>query len=732
MPMLHASRFTVRLRATPLAAALACALLTTGASDALAASAASPVAGATTTRYALRMETRRLRSTGLVRLTEAAPPVAGANLPVTSCLDDDDPGTLRNVLAGAAEGDTVDLSALTCSTITLTQGAIDSSALGEHQLYDVTIQGPGRDALTIDATGQSQVFVVGGFSSDKGTFTANDLTIANGYYAYGVGACVEGFGGTVALNRVRVTDCHSVSGYRFLFGGAVDVNTLEMTDSTITSSDVTGTGIHSTVAGAGAYVGGDATLTRSTISDNHAAAPYAQYNGYASVGGGLYVRHNLTMVDSTISGNSIEATNDGQDARGGGVYVRGIASISGSTIDGNSADGDGGGLFKAIYSVYGEPGGTNPQTKLTIVDSTISGNTAGAGGGIGSSRPLYLDNSTIANNTAGDGGGGILFRLAGIEDSSGTLQMRSTIVATNTAGATAAFAPDLDADEAIAVTGANDLVMAAGPGVALPADTIADDPLLLPLALNGGPTRTHALGAGSPAIDAGNDDAALDFDQRGSGFARVSGAAADIGAFEIQQPPNDTIFADGFDGAAAATFEYAYDDGDGDTNQGPPSTFDPDMLWGNYYLAQPGGEIITRLSVAFGPTFPSLANGPVTFWLLEDDDADFDPRNAHVIASVPATPDVFNDTFFSVDLSPTWVHGGFFVGASAKLQGGEDRPARVDTNAPGDKSWFFYAPDIAATIDDLAAAPFGARMDDTTVVVLPGAFMVRASGEAAP
>jgi len=731
--MLHASRFTVRLHATPLAAALACAFLTTTAGGSVTASAAPHTAATPSTRYALRLQSRRARAAASTTPSKPAAPSGGANLPVTSCLDDDDPGTLRNVLAGAAEGDTVDLSALTCSTITLTQGAIDSSALGEHQLYDVTIQGPGRDVLTIDAAGQSEVFVVGGFSSDKGTFTANDLTIANGYYGYGVGACVEGFGGTVALNRVRVTDCHSVSSYRFLFGGAVDVNTLEMTDSTITNSDVTGVGVHSNVAGAGAYVGGDATLIRSTISDNHATAPYAQYSGYASVGGGLYVRHNLTMVDSTISGNSIEATNDGQDARGGGVYVRGIASISGSTIDGNSADGDGGGLFKAIYSVYGEPGGTNPQTKLTIVDSTISGNMAGAGGGIGSSRPLYLDNSTIANNGAtGDGGGGILFRLAGIEDSSGTLQMRSTIVATNTAGATAAFAPDLDADEAIAVTGANDLVMAAGTGVALPADTVADDPLLLPLALNGGPTRTHALGAGSPAIDAGNDDAALDFDQRGSGFARVSGAAADIGAFEIQQPPNDTIFADGFDGAAAATFEYAYDDGDGDTNQGPPSTFDPDMLWGNYYLAQPGGEIITRLSVAFGPTFPSLANGPVTFWLLEDDDADFDPRNAHVIASVPATPDVFNDTFFSVDLSPTWVHGGFFVGASAKLQGGEDRPARVDTNAPGDTSWFFYAPDIAATIDNLAAAPFGARMDDTTVVVLPGAFMVRASGEAAP
>ncbi|MET0225050.1 MAG: right-handed parallel beta-helix repeat-containing protein [Dokdonella sp.] len=730
--MLHANHSTRRLRAAPLAMALACALSGLDADRAQAMAATPTTAAAPSARYALRLESRRQRASHTAVRSHSPSPQGGTLLPVTSCLDDDDPGTLRNVLASAAEGDTVDLSALTCSTITLTQGALDSSALGEHQLYDVTLQGPGRDALTIDAGGLSEVLVVGGFSSDKGTFTANDLTIANGYYAGGVGACVEGFGGTVALNRVLVTDCHSVSSYGFLFGGAVDVNTLEMTDSTITRSEVTGTGLHSTVAGAGAYAGGDATLIRSAISDNHATAPYAQRGGYASVGGGLYVRGNLSVVDSTISGNSIEATNADQDAKGGGVYVRGIASISGSTIDGNSADGEGGGVFKAIYSVYGEPGGNNPTTKLTVVDSTISGNAAAHGGGIGSSRPLYLSNSTIANNSASDGGGGILFRLAGIEDSGGTLQLQSTLVATNSASPGATFAADLDADAALALDGANNLVMAAGAAIPLPGDTIAQDPLLLPLAFNGGPTRTQALAAGSPAIDTGNNVAALDFDQRGSGFARVSGSAADIGAFEIQQAPADILFKDGFDGTAPGVFDYAYDDGDGETNQGPPSTFDPDMLWGNYYLAQPGGDIVTKISVAFGPTFPSLANGPVTFWLLQDDDSDFDPRNAHVIASASGTPDVFNDNFFSVDLSPTWVHGGFFVGASAKLQGGQDLPARVDTNAAGDKSWFFYAPDIAATIDDLSAAPFGARMDDTTVVVLPGAFMVRASGEAAP
>lgn len=197
----------------------------------------------------------------------------------------------------------------------------------------------------------------------------------------------------------------------------------------------------------------------------------------------------------------------------------------------------------------------------------------------------------------------------------------------------------------------------------------------------------------------------------------------------IDSVVGDLIFVDGFDPAAAPVV-YRYDDGDGDTNQGPPSSFDPDMLWGNYFLVQTGGEVITEISVAFGPTFPSLADGPVTFWLLEDADMDFDPRNATALTSVTATPDVFNDNFFTVQIPPTQVQGALFVGASAKLLGGEDRPARVDTGAAGDKSWFFYAPDIAEVIDDLASAPFGTRMDNTQYVTFPGAFMIRATGVA--
>lgn len=86
--------------------------------------------------------------------------------------------------------------------------------------------------------------------------------------------------------------------------------------------------------------------------------------------------------------------------------------------------------------------------------------------------------------------------------------------------------------------------MAADSAVSLPPDTLDTDPPLAPLADNGGPTQTLALGSESPAIDAGNNVAGLTTDQRGAGFPRVVGVQADIGACELLI---DAIFVDGFD-----------------------------------------------------------------------------------------------------------------------------------------------------------------------------------------
>ena len=88
--------------------------------------------------------------------------------------------------------------------------------------------------------------------------------------------------------------------------------------------------------------------------------------------------------------------------------------------------------------------------------------------------------------------------------------------------------------------------MHADAAITLPAGTLHSDPMLASfLENNGGPTMTLALNANSPAIDTGNNIAGLVADQRG--YARVSGANADIGAYELQSGGGDEIFGNGFE-----------------------------------------------------------------------------------------------------------------------------------------------------------------------------------------
>jgi hypothetical protein len=223
--------------------------------------------------------------------------------------------------------------------------------------------------------------------------------------------------------------------------------------------------------------------------------------------------------------------------------LRGDFSSTNSTIEGNTADGDGGGLYKFLSQLINDP------TQFVISNSTISGNRAGgAGGALASQRQVTLANSTLAFNDA-ILGGAVMFRVENIPYSppSSVLHLQSTIIASNTAAPDAPFALDLAVDGKLMVDGANNLVMQADPAIVLPVDTLASDPRLLPLDWNGGATRTHALAGSSPARDAGNNAGDLSFDQRGEGYPRVIGPAADIGAFEAL-PVVDAVFADGFEG----------------------------------------------------------------------------------------------------------------------------------------------------------------------------------------
>lgn len=282
-------------------------------------------------------------------------------------------------------------------------------------------------------------------------------------------------------------------------------------------------------------------------------------------GGGIYSLGALTVLDSIIEANAANNGNGGgvhslgtlhversiirsnSGFLGGAVYLRGTGIIRESSIFSNAASFGG-----AI-----EVNGGSPTTTLYILNSTISNNAANSdGGGIDSEGNTFIYNTSIIGNDAdhdrdqlGGIGGGV------------NIAAGSRFVAVNSliADNTILDAPiPNDCNGELEVYGWNLLsdftgCSFSGNGVAgrghVSVNTIG------PLSDNGGPTPTHALLAGSEAIDTTTaqgciDDslAALATDQRGA--PRIAGARCDVGAFEYGSvvPSLDRIFFDGFDG----------------------------------------------------------------------------------------------------------------------------------------------------------------------------------------
>ncbi|MBI5282049.1 MAG: DUF11 domain-containing protein, partial [Candidatus Solibacter usitatus] len=255
-------------------------------------------------------------------------------------------------------------------------------------------------------------------------------------------------------------------------------------------------------------------------------------------------------VTITISGVTITGGNIGLGQRGGGIDTTGGTAdviLNNVVVQGNNAT-FGGGI-------------ANAGNSMIITASTISGNTTitdGAstigGGGIYNFRDLTIENSTISGNTADltTFGGGIYIGTANVTIRNSTIAGNSalsggniyannnatnfslfnTIVANSAAGGNCAYEPPLLS----AISLGNNLDSANTCGFASAGDLINTNPNLGPLANNGGPTFTHALLPGSPAIDAGNNTGCPATDQRGvarpvDGDA-VAGAVCDIGAYE--------------------------------------------------------------------------------------------------------------------------------------------------------------------------------------------------------
>ena len=432
---------------------------------------------------------------------------SGTTIPVASCADDGGFDTLRHAVLVADPGDTIDLSGLSCGKITLQSGAIVVSA------SDLTLVGPGAQKLTIDGNAADRVFNHGG----AGILTLDDLTIANGKVLADMaeGGCIYAIKGGVSLHRSVVTSCAAIGQTAAAGGAIVAYSMLSATDSTIAQNEAYATvGAAGTFscAGGALFVPGKVQLVRSILSGNKAHAPIGKVYGGASFSTSLSAKY------STISGNIAQAAGDVLNSN----YSVAGASVSGSdtqivssTIDNNSADAAGAMLF------------LDEGTTASILQSTISSNVGTQGvGAISSLAALSISNSTFAFNVSGS------LVPAGLQLNA-AVALQSTIIADN---------PPFDIASG-PVIGSNNLVKNAYDPTTLPPGTITLDPKLGPLALNGGTTRTHALGPGSPALNAGGNPSNFSIDQRGPTYRRVVGAAADIGAFEVDL---DHIFGSAF------------------------------------------------------------------------------------------------------------------------------------------------------------------------------------------
>jgi hypothetical protein len=407
---------------------------------------------------------------------------AGSTFIVNTAGDPGNPGTLslRQAVALAQPFDTVQFDgSLAGSTITLATGAIAIS-------HGLTIQGLGRDRLTISGADTSRIFQLSCPSPGPiGVVGISSLTLSHGYKSYGEGGALFSYRCELHLSDVRVTASHAVSGGGILFD-----------NGTISNSVVSG--CEADALGGGIYVRwgpGVTNIYRSTIESNSAVTG----------GGGVFLQNTnngstgaYTLISkSTINNNRVTATT-GPQYGGGGIGVHhSTLTLRYSTVYQNTAYSSGGGIsFADLFSAH----------TSVVIRSTVSLNAAQKTPGNGLYSPsgkVVTTYSIIADN----------FNKYGLTDLSGTFGVYSSLVQS-------------PGDSTI--SGNNSL--------------FGFDPDLGKLDDNGGPTKTMLPNQGSPAIDAITHTFAQD--QRS--LPGVVNVKADMGSVE-RQIPEVIIFRDGFD-----------------------------------------------------------------------------------------------------------------------------------------------------------------------------------------
>ena len=497
-------------------------------------------------------------------------------------------------------------------------GTINLTGVLPDITTDMDIKGPGSGLLTVrrNTGGDYRIFFVNNRNVLFSGMTITNGKTADGASGQTAGGSADGgsmllAGGQAFLRDIVVTGNRTGNGGDSTGGGSsrgggsgagggisAPGNILTMSDCVI-SNNVTGNGGTGSSAGGsgsggGLFAGGPTTMLRVTIDGNRTGYGGDGISGGLSgansgAGGGLYSSGGLQATNLTITNNVVGDVNRGSAGFGGGLFIPsgGVTLIS--SVISNNVTGSSIGQF----SQAGFGGGIGNTANLTIIDSVVSGNTTGTGNGFGADggsgggiynsanggTSLRIINSTISSNTASGpngNGGGIasrnVLRLTNCTISSNSAftndghgvwsanvnpSARNTIIAGNGSGGTelsGSFTSQGNnligrSNGANGFTNGvlNDQVGSLGSPI---------NALLGPLADNGGSTLTHALLAGSPATDAGDNcvtDAAhcgdpnliqaIVRDQRGTPFNRLvdgpdadTTATIDIGAYEGQAP----------------------------------------------------------------------------------------------------------------------------------------------------------------------------------------------------
>jgi hypothetical protein len=421
-----------------------------------------------------------------------------------------------------------------------------ASSLQVSSAKDQTVIVDGNNLITISGSGKTRIFDLDNYTN----FVVQRLTLQDGF---------------VAAGEPEVTNRPSNSGaaIRHPWFGTLKAIDVRFVGNQCASRD-------GEIGGGAIFAGG---LTEAVLSGCEFV------NNSASNGGGILNRGStLTIIDCRFSGNAALGVGDGQYGNGGGVYIDGMNYenpggdflMCGTSFEGNIGMTHGSGMFSYFYegseSVVRDcmfdgnefdNGGSgsgalyHEAAPLTLTGTTFSNNTGGMHAGsifLGQNSEAFITNCTFATNRVSGNAGG-LFNGAAIahltnctfsgndadygpaifKGTDATVTLQNTLFANNT---TANQYSATSCHEAMTDLGGNlqwprtkangndDQPCVSGIEFA--------DPLLQPLADNGGFSKTFALGAGSPAIGHATDCPATD--QRG--LPRAS--PCDTGAYEHQ------------------------------------------------------------------------------------------------------------------------------------------------------------------------------------------------------